>query len=199
MAYKLVIGDPDTGKSYQREIKDTAAKRMSGLAIGDAFEGELVGLTGYQLTVTGGSDKTGTPMKAGIPGAGRTYMLSGKGRACHPKRDVRVRKLVAGERIGENTVQVNATITKKGRKGLETLLGVTGEESPQDGEEEQAKSEEKPQEPQSSEDSSKKEAAKAGESNKDDGDKEKKDSEADAAKKESKAENADNEKEEGGD
>ncbi|MFH1721895.1 MAG: 30S ribosomal protein S6e [Candidatus Altiarchaeota archaeon] len=143
MEYKVVIGDPSTGKSYQREIKEDKAKRLVNKSIGEEFEGELVGLTGYTLQVTGGADKTGTPMKKGIPGSNRSHILSGEGTGCHPKRKNRIRKLIAGERISEETIQVNTKITKAGRKNLEALLGISTEKAEEEGEKPADESDEK--------------------------------------------------------
>ncbi len=125
MDFKMVIGDPETGKSYQREIKEEKSKRLLNLGIGDEFEGEIAGLAGYKLSITGGSNKTGTPMRKGVHGSGKRYILTGEGVGHKPKQEgMRKRKLIAGEQIGETTIQVNVKITKKGKKKIEDLFGI---------------------------------------------------------------------------
>ena len=61
--FKLVISDPKTGKSYQREIKDPNSRKFLGLKINDAIKGESIDLTGYEFLVTGGSDNFGFSIK----------------------------------------------------------------------------------------------------------------------------------------
>jgi small subunit ribosomal protein S6e len=60
MAIKIVVSDPKTGKTHQIE---TEAKTLLGLKLGEKFSGDSIGLPGYELQITGGSDKTGTPMR----------------------------------------------------------------------------------------------------------------------------------------
>ncbi len=54
--FKVVISDPKTGLTVQREVKDPAAKAFLGLKIGDSIKGEAIDLQGYDFEVTGGSD-----------------------------------------------------------------------------------------------------------------------------------------------
>ena len=53
MAFKVVVSQK--AESYQVEVDET--KAFNGLVIGDEFDGGLVGLDGYTLKITGGSDK----------------------------------------------------------------------------------------------------------------------------------------------
>ena len=43
------------------EVDD--AKQLNGLKIGEEFDGQIAGLDGYTLKITGGSDKNGFAMK----------------------------------------------------------------------------------------------------------------------------------------
>lgn len=124
MDFKVVIGDPETGKSYQQEIKDDKAKRIKGKKIGDEVDGAVLGLTGYKLVITGGSDKGGFPMKIGVHGRGGTRILMKEGVGYHKKGEIRKRKRVKGETISEDIVQVNMKITSKGKKKVEELLNL---------------------------------------------------------------------------
>ena len=144
MEYKIVISDPETGKSYQREVKEEKAKRLKGLKIGAEFDGSVVDLTDYKLVVTGGSDKSGFPMKKGVHGEKREMVLSKGGVGYNPSRDERVRKRVRGQVIGEEVAQVNAKIVKKGKVSLEEVFGK--KEDGKEGEGEKKPAEEKPPE-----------------------------------------------------
>jgi small subunit ribosomal protein S6e len=128
MEYKVVISDPKTGKSYQASVKDDQAKKIKGKKIGDAVEGILVGLQGYKLEITGGSDKAGFPMKSGIHSAGPTKVLMGDGIGFKAEKGERRRRRIHGEVVGDDIVQINAKVTEYGGKPLEELLGKPKEE-----------------------------------------------------------------------
>jgi small subunit ribosomal protein S6e len=130
MEYKVVVSDPKTGKSYQVSVKDDHAKKISGKAIGDAFEGSLIDLPGYKLKITGGSDKGGFPMKEGLHLNRAMRVLMGNGVGFKAKKGQRARVRVHGEVIGEQIVQVNATVLEYGSKTLESILGKKEAESP---------------------------------------------------------------------
>ncbi|HEX55340.1 MAG: 30S ribosomal protein S6e [Candidatus Altiarchaeales archaeon] len=127
MEFKLVISDPKTGKSYQREVKDEIAKRFKGMKIGDAIDGAFLGMSGYKLVITGGSDRDGFPMKKGVHGARRVRILMSKGVGYRGKQGVRRRKMVRGEVIDDDIVQINLKITKFGKKSIEDIFGISDE------------------------------------------------------------------------
>jgi len=156
MELKVVISDPDTGKAYQQELKDEKAVKFKGKKVGEEVSGSLLGLEGYTLKVTGGSDKCGFPIKPGVHGAVRPKVLMEGGIGYNPKRKVRRKKRVRGERIDEDIVQVNTKVLKKGRMGIEELLGIGTDEKaeepaeaevePPEKAEKVVKAEEKPEE-----------------------------------------------------
>ena len=127
MEFKAVISNPTTGKSYQLDVKEDKAKTIKGKKIGDELDGGFLGLAGYKLAVTGGSDKSGFPMRQGIHGSGRAKVLMDAGVGYNPVRDERKRKRVHGEKIEDDIVQVNLKVTEAGKKPLEELLGVKTE------------------------------------------------------------------------
>ncbi len=145
MAFKVVISDPKTGKSYQREIKDEGAKKLRKMMLGDELDGSVLGLTGYKLKVTGGSDKCGFPMKKGIKDITRPKVLMVGGVGYRPSRDVKRRKRVRGERVFDDIVQINAKVTEWGSKSIEETLGIPKEEAKEKAAE-APKPEEKPKE-----------------------------------------------------
>jgi small subunit ribosomal protein S6e len=122
MEFKVVVSDPQSGKSYQREVKDDKAPRLVNLKVGDEFDGGLVGLPGYGLKITGGSDKAGFPMKKGIQGIKRSMVMMTEGVGYNPVEAVRRRKRVRGEMVAEDIVQINTLIAKRGPKAVEELF-----------------------------------------------------------------------------
>ncbi len=130
MEFKVVISDPKTGKSYQRDIKDENAKRFRGKKIGDEIDGSAIGLTGYKLAVTGGSDKGGFPMKKGVMGKTASRILMKGGVGYKSKKGIRKRKRIRGEIIDEDMIQINTKIIAKGKKKIEELLGFETKEEP---------------------------------------------------------------------
>jgi small subunit ribosomal protein S6e len=103
---KLTISDIK-GKSITKELKDADANPLLGLQIGTETDATIVGLKG-KLKITGGSDKSGVPMRSDIHGAARKRVLLSKGVGL---QDVefgqRVRKLMRGNIISEEIYQVN--------------------------------------------------------------------------------------------
>ena len=125
--FKLVVADPKTRKTYQKEVsqKDSG---LLGRRIRDKIKGDFVGLPGYELQVTGGSDKQGFPMRADVSGSARKRKLLTGGAGFHPKiKGERRRKSVCGNTISEQIVQVNAKVVKHGTKKLDELFGKTEE------------------------------------------------------------------------
>lgn len=123
MAFKVVAADQETGKSYQLEAREPDSRRLVGLRIGDKFDGEIIGLSGYEFQITGGTDKDGFPMRADVRGPGRAYILLSGGPGFRPRaRGERRRKRVRGGRISDDTVQVNAKIVKRGEKPIDEII-----------------------------------------------------------------------------
>ena len=130
--FKLVISDPQSGKSVQREAKDDAAKHFLGLKIKDKIKGELLDLTGYELEITGGSDYCGFPMRYDVVGTARKRIIDVKGVGFHnklrkpnPKKKgwrtiegMRQKKTVAGNTIHDKIAQVNLKVVKKGKEDI---------------------------------------------------------------------------------
>ena len=117
--FKLVIGDPKTGKSYQREVKDQDAALFLGKKIKDVIKGEAIGLQGYELEITGGSDDCGFPMRYDVTGAARKRILAIKGVGLKKKdKGIRQRKTVCGNKVHEKISQINLKVVKEGKKPL---------------------------------------------------------------------------------
>lgn len=127
MAFKLVISEGE--KSHQVEVDQAQTKQLVGLKIGDEIDASLVGLNGYKLKITGGSDKNGFPMKRDVDGPRRIRSLLSSGLGFEPKRDgQRRRKTVRGNTVSDDIVQINTIVTEKGAKSIDELLGAEAEE-----------------------------------------------------------------------
>ena len=125
MAFKIVVSQK--AETYQMEVED--AKALNGLVIGDEFDGSIVGLDGYTLKITGGSDKNGFTMKKDVPGTRRIKSLLTGGTGYHPKADgVKRRKTVRGDTIADDIVQINTVVTEAGSKSIADILGAGEEE-----------------------------------------------------------------------
>ena len=68
--FQVVVGDPDSGDSYQFDVDGQAADRFIGKELGEEVDGSAVGLDGYTLELTGGSDDAGRPMREDVSGSG---------------------------------------------------------------------------------------------------------------------------------
>ncbi len=104
--FKLTISDIK-GKSISKELKDSDANPLLGLQLGNETDAAIVGLSG-KLKLTGGSDKSGVPMRNDIHGAARKYVLLSKGVGLQDaETGQRVRKLMRGNTVSEEIYQVN--------------------------------------------------------------------------------------------
>lgn len=123
--FKFVISDPKSRKSLQMEVEQDKAVGLIGKKIGDKFDGDIIGLTGYVLMITGGTDKDGFPMHPSLKGQGKKKIILTGPPGFHPKRDgQRKRKMVRGNAISEDITQVNIKIVSvgEGAKPFEQLI-----------------------------------------------------------------------------
>lgn len=117
--HKLVISDPETGRSVTIGVDDVKFRSLIDVKIGEIVKGDPLGLVGYELQVTGGSDKDGFPMRPDIEGPGRKRVLLSSGPGFKPrKKGERRRKLVRGNTISDDIYQVNMKVVKKGAKDI---------------------------------------------------------------------------------
>lgn len=112
--FKVVISDPQTGKSQSVELEEHKAVPLIGKKIGETIDGTIVGLPKHKLLITGGTDKDGFPMHPTIHGGIRKSVLLKGGVGFKPKREGhRRRKTLRGNTITEEIVQVNMKIIEK--------------------------------------------------------------------------------------
>ena len=104
--FKLTISDIK-GKSLSKELKDSDANPLLGLQLGHETDATVVGLSG-KLKLTGGSDKSGVPMRNDLHGSARKRVLLSKGVGLQDvETGDRVRKLIRGNTISEEIYQIN--------------------------------------------------------------------------------------------
>ncbi len=129
MDYRIVISDPKTGKAYQVELKDPGSSKFLGKRIGDRIEADILGLPGYAVQITGGSDREGFPMRADLPGTKRKRLLVARGTGYHADAlGKKKRKSIHGREISSEIGQINVKVIEAGSKSLEELLGGTPKE-----------------------------------------------------------------------
>jgi len=105
----LTVSDKG-GRSTTKELKDRDANPLVGLKVGNEIDAAIVGMTG-KMKITGGSDKSGVPMRGDVHGGSRKYVLLSKGVGLQDaERGERVRKLVRGGTISEEIYQINCKI-----------------------------------------------------------------------------------------
>lgn len=139
--FQFIVSNPSTRKAYKIEVDQTKAAGIIGKIIGNKFNGDIIGLTGYELQITGGTDKDGFPMHPKVHGPGRKKVILAHPPGFHPKiKGQRRRKMVRGNTISPDIVQINCKISKAGVKPIEELL-------PKKEKVEEAKPEEKVEKP----------------------------------------------------
>ncbi|MCL4399428.1 30S ribosomal protein S6e [Candidatus Parvarchaeota archaeon] len=120
MEIKLVINDPKSGKSYNKTLSQEESETLLGKKIGEETDLSFIGLDGYSGMISGGSYMTGTPMMKSADGTGLKRILTSRGFG--NRRNVRLRKSVAGNTFSQFSSQVDIKITKYGEKTLEEIF-----------------------------------------------------------------------------
>ena len=131
MVFKLNISEK--GKSWKLELETDS---LIGRKLGEKINGEEISkeLEGYELEITGASDKAGFPYKKDIEGPELRKLLLTKGWGMHKKprkegkkkvktpKGLRLRKTVRGNQISDKTIQINLDVLKVGKKSLAEIF-----------------------------------------------------------------------------
>jgi len=126
---------------------------LVGKIIGEKFNGDIIGLSGYEIQITGGTDKDGFPMHPDVHGPGRKQIVLAYPPCFHPKiKGQRKRKMVRGNTISSDIIQINCKVVKAGTKPLDQLIKKEEKEVIK----EEAKPKEKPKEAKPKEESKEK-------------------------------------------
>ncbi len=126
---KIVIGEK--GKSYSKILTNEESNFLLGKKIKEKIEGGHIGFKGYELEITGGSDKEGFPMRYDVEGIGRKKVFLTKGNigTKMKRKGVRIRKSISGNTVSQLTSQVNLKVIKPGQKALDEIFGKTPKET----------------------------------------------------------------------
>lgn len=137
MVFKINVAHE--GKTFKVETEN---EDLVGYLINDKIEGKTISpdLEGYELIITGTSDKSGFMGHPDIDGPGLHKVLLKYGRGMHkkPKGDtkvnrkpkgLRLRKTVRGKEISLDTVQINTKVLKEGSKKFAQLFEAPAEET----------------------------------------------------------------------
>lgn len=112
--FKVIVSDPEERTSKTVELDDARVAPLIGKKIGDVIDGTVLGLPGFKVKITGGSDKDGFPMRPNVHGGVRRSVVLSGGVGFNPqKKGERKRKKVRGNVITDEIVQINAKIVEK--------------------------------------------------------------------------------------
>ena len=110
--FKVIVSDKQ-GKSISRELKDKEAQPLLNSRIGDLVDSSILGMSNGKFQVTGGSDKSGTPMRKDVHGGVKKYILLSKGTGMRSNQEgIRKRKLVRGNIVTEEIYQLNCLLVE---------------------------------------------------------------------------------------
>ncbi|MEM3980429.1 MAG: 30S ribosomal protein S6e [Ignisphaera sp.] len=106
-----VVGEVFAAPAFQVRVPEDIASKLIGLKIGDKVDGRLIGFPNVTLEIRGGADLAGFPMRADVDGAVKKYLLLSSGTGFRPrKKGERRRKLIRGNTISPDIVQINTVI-----------------------------------------------------------------------------------------
>ena len=127
--FQVVVADPESGATHQRDVDGQDANRFLGRSIGEEVDGGAVGLDGYTVEITGGSDFAGRPMRGDVSGPNLKEVLLDGGTGYKPSRDgERKRITVRGGEVSDAVAQLNVKVSERGEGSVEDLLGEGGDE-----------------------------------------------------------------------
>jgi small subunit ribosomal protein S6e len=135
MVFKINVAHK--GKTFKVETEN---EDLVGYSIEDKIDGKEFSqdLEGYELEITGTSDKAGFTGMTNIDGPRLHKVLLGYGKGMHKKpkgetkvnrrpKGLRIRKTVRGKEISLDTVQINTKVLKEGKKKFDSLLEIPAE------------------------------------------------------------------------
>ena len=118
--FKFVLNNKEKSYKIEKEVDAIIGKK-----IGDKIDGEILGLSGYELEITGGTDKDGFPLLKNIEGIVKKKKILKKGSGFKTSvAGLRKRKTVRGNTISQTTRQINCKITKEDAQKLEDIFGI---------------------------------------------------------------------------
>lgn len=135
---KIVYSDPKTGKSAQMQLDNDRSALLMNHRINEIIDGAALGLSGYKLRITGGSDKSGFGMDKSISGSIKTKTLRLVSKSGRNKGQYK-RSTVRGNTVSADTELVNMAIVEYGDKPVSELFPESAEKKPKEEKEEKGK------------------------------------------------------------
>ena len=83
--FKIIISNPKENTVQIVELEGPAAQPLISREIGELVDGNIVGLSGKKLKITGGTDKDGIPMRKDVSGGGKKRILLSGGIGFKPQ------------------------------------------------------------------------------------------------------------------
>jgi len=106
-----VLAEIFRSKVFQVVVSDPQATAFLGKRIGEYVDASVIGIPGKRLLITGGSDSSGFPMISTLPGSAKRALLLSGPPGFHPRNEgERRRKMVRGNTISEDIVQINTKL-----------------------------------------------------------------------------------------
>ena len=118
---KIVLSDPKSGRSASIDVPAERTAQLLNLKIGDTFDGSAAGLAGYKLKVTGGSDRSGFPMKRGIDGTRKAKIFAMGGSKAR-KSGQYSRRSARGNTTSVDIEQLNTVIVEYGDRPVDEIF-----------------------------------------------------------------------------
>jgi len=125
---KICIASPGNGTMQCIDVEDEQRiKQFFDAKIGDIIRGEIIGdnWAGYELKITGGSDKQGFPMRQGVLSSSRVSLLLNAGdigfQHWRARKGERRRKTVRGCIVGHDIASLNVVVAKEGESKIAGL------------------------------------------------------------------------------
>ena len=110
--FQLVVSDPKNRISKATTLEGSKAQALVGKSIGEEVDGKLLGIGNLKVKITGGTDKDGIPMRFDIQGSAKKKAVLSGGVGYKPQgKGQRVRRLLRGRTVAEDTLQINCVIT----------------------------------------------------------------------------------------
>jgi len=124
MAFKFEIGHGKRTAHLEAESESIIGKKLGDKISGDEISSNL---SGYELQITGASDKAGFASKKDLEGTGLKRVMVTKGFALHKlkkkkktarrkkvKKGLKLRRTLRGNTISPDMVQINLKVLKEG-------------------------------------------------------------------------------------
>jgi small subunit ribosomal protein S6e len=112
--FKVIVSDPMSGASKVLELEEARASPFISKKLGETLDGAVVDLPAHKIQLMGGSDKDGVPMRSNVHGGvRRAVVLSGGAGFKAKEKGQRKRKVVRGDIITDEIVQINVKIVER--------------------------------------------------------------------------------------